>query len=141
MTNADLLAPCGMDCSTCSFYLAYINGVPRKRGQIFHCIGCRPRNKQCAYLRGQCELLAINKIDFCFECDRYPCERLRKFDRRYRRMYGVSPIENLEVIHTKGIVFFLKQQHKRHGCPNCGGMISVHNKKCFVCDKVTRWKG
>ncbi len=27
-----LLAPCGMDCSACSFYLAYLNGIPKKRG-------------------------------------------------------------------------------------------------------------
>ena len=136
----ELIAPCGMDCSACSFYLAFINGTPKRRGSICHCTGCRPRNKQCAYLKGQCELLAKNKIDFCFECDRYPCERLRKFDQRYRRSYGVSPIENLEVIRAKGIDFFLRQQRKRHGCPHCGGMISVHNWKCFACDKVQRWK-
>ena len=139
-TESELIAPCGMDCSACSFYLAFINGIPKKRGSICHCSGCRPRNKQCAYLKGQCELLPKNKIDFCFECDRYPCERLRKLDQRYRRCYGVSPIENLEVIRAKGVEFFLRQQRKRHGCPHCGGMISVHNKQCFACDKVQRWK-
>jgi hypothetical protein len=136
----ELIAPCGMDCSTCSAFLAFLNEVPKKRGHIFHCIGCRPRNKQCAYLKGQCEPLANNKISFCFECDRYPCERLRKLDHRYRRGYGVSPIENLEMIRAQGVEFFLRQQRKRHGCPQCGGMISVHNKKCFTCDKVERWK-
>lgn len=135
-----LIAPCGMDCSTCSAHLAFLNGVPKKRGNISHCIGCRPRNKQCAYLKGQCGLLAKNKIEFCFECDRYPCERLRKLDQRYRRCYGVSPIENLETIHAKGTPFFLRQQRKRHGCPNCGGMISIHHQKCFACEKIERWK-
>ena len=138
--NPELIAPCGMDCSSCSAYLAFINGIPRKKGKISHCIGCRPRNKQCAYLKGQCTLLASNAIPFCFECDRYPCERLRKLDHRYRTTYDVSPIENLETIRAHGMPAFLKQQHKRHGCPNCGGMISVHNRKCFACDKVTRWK-
>jgi len=45
----------------------------------------------------------------------------------------------LMTIRTKGI-FVLRQQRKSHGCPNCGGMSSVHNKKCFACDKVERWK-
>ena len=136
----DLVAPCGMDCSACSFYLAFLNGIAKKRGSICHCTGCRPRNKQCAYLKGQCELLAKNEVDFCFECARYPCDRLRKLDQRYRRGYGVSPIENLEVIRAKGVEFFLRQQCKRHGCPHCGRMISIHNKQCFACDKVQRWK-
>lgn len=137
----ELLAPCGMDCSTCSQYLAYINGIPKKRGRISHCTGCRPRNKLCAYLKGQCELLSANKIDFCFECSRYPCERLRHLDRRYRITYGVSPIQNLEDIRARGVDSFLRQQRKVQGCPNCDGMISIHNKKCFACDKIGRWNG
>jgi uncharacterized protein DUF3795 len=139
-TKFDLVAPCGMDCWACSFYLAFITGIPKRRGSICHRTGCRPRNKQCAYLKGQCELQPKNKINFCFECDRYPCDRLRKLDQRYSGCYGVSPIENLELIRAKGVAFFLRQQHERQGCPNCGGMISVHNRKCFACDKVERWK-
>lgn len=140
ITKTYLIAPCGMNCSTCSFYLAFISDIPKKKGKISHCIGCRPRNKQCAYLKGQCEFLTQNKVEFCFECDRYPCERLKKFDQRYRRTYGASPIENLEQIRTKGIHIFLRQERKCHGCQNCGGMISIHNKKCFSCDRVEQWK-
>ncbi len=140
MDKAQLVAPCGMNCSTCSAYLAFINNIPKKRGKIFHCIGCRPRNKQCAYLKGQCGKLSKDKIDFCFECDRYACERLKKFDQRYRRSYQISPIANLEVIRTKGLQTFLQRERKLHGCPSCGGMISIHNKKCFSCEKVERWK-
>lgn len=136
----ELLAPCGMDCSTCSAYLAYRNGVRKKRGRISHCIGCRPRNKQCAYLKGQCELLPGNKIEFCFQCERYPCERLKRFDQRYRRTYGVSPIQNLEEIRRDGSEAFLRAQLHRNRCAQCGGALSVHNKKCFACDKITSWK-
>ena len=140
--NLELIAPCGMDCSACSFYLAFINGIPKKRGSICHCTGCRPRNKQCAYLKGQCELLAKNSIDFCFECDRYPCERLRKLDQRYRRCYGVSPIENLEVIsRQRRQVLPAPTAASGTVVPNAGGMISVHNQKCFACDKVNESEG
>lgn len=139
--NFEFIAPCGMDCSACSFYLAFLNGIPKKRGKISHCTGCRPRNKQCAYLKGQCELLSKNKVKFCFECSKFPCERLSRFDQRYRRTYGVSPIANLEWIRDHGIQSFLRQQKKKLGCTTCGGMISVHNKKCFACDKIISWKG
>jgi len=138
--NSELLAPCGMDCSTCSFYLAFINGIPKKRGSISQCIGCRPRNKQCAYLKGQCELLPQNKIEFCYQCPRYPCDRLSRFDQRYRRTYGVSPIQNLEDIRDHGVEAFLRAQDKRFSCVNCGEKVSIHNKKCFVCEKIMSWK-
>lgn len=138
--NSELIAPCGMDCSACSFYLAFVNGIPIKRGKISDCAGCRPRNKKCAYLKGQCDLLAKNKIDFCFQCPQFPCGRLSRFDGRYRRTYGVSPIQNLEEIRDSGIEAFLRAQKKRLNCATCGGRISVHNKKCFACDKITSWK-
>ena len=136
----ELLAPCGMDCSTCSAYLASRHGVPKKRGRISHCIGCRPRNKQCAYLKGQFELLAKNTIEFCFQCERYPCERLERLDQRYRRTYGVSPIQNLEEIRRGSPEAFLRTQQQRNRCAQCGGPLSVHNKKCFACEKITSWK-
>ena len=139
-TKSELLAPCGMDCSSCSFYLAYIHGIPKKRGKISHCTGCRPRNKQCAYLKGQCELLAKNKVRFCFECSKYPCERLSRFDARYRRTYGVSPIRNLEDIRDLGVFTFIRNQDARYSCITCGGRLSIHNKKCFACDRITCWK-
>jgi len=138
--KSELLAPCGMDCSSCSFYLAFLNGIPKKRGMISHCTGCRPRNKQCAYLKGQCELLSNHRVTFCFECPKYPCDRLSRFDRRYRQTYGVSPIKNLEDIREHGVLAFLRNQDEKYSCRTCGGRISVHNKKCFACDRITSWK-
>ncbi len=137
--NTHLIAPCGMDCSTCSGYLAFINGIPKKRGRISHCAGCRPRNKQCAYLKGQCDLLRNGEVEFCFQCPDYPCERLRKLDHRYRTVYGTSPIRNLEEIRSIGVESFIRQQQERYGCTECGGRISVHNKKCFRCQRIVRW--
>jgi hypothetical protein len=134
--NRELIAPCGMDCSVCSAYLSFLNGIPKKRGHITHCIGCRPRNKQCAYIKGQCDLLPKNKIEFCYQCPDFPCARLQRLDQRYRRDYGMSMIQNLEEIRDKGVGAFMREQQRRHGCTRCGGKISVHNKKCFTCDKI-----
>jgi len=135
-----LVAPCGMDCAVCSGYLAQAHGIPRKRGAISHCIGCRARNKQCAYLKGQCQRLATGKVEYCFECPDYPCERLAKIDRRYRTTYGMSFLENLEVIRQHGAAAFVRIQQRRFGCPRCGGLRSVHNGKCFGCDPVRSWR-
>ncbi len=61
----DLIAPCGMNCAVCSSYLAYSKGIPQKRGAISHCAGCRPRNKQCAYLKGHCDQISKGLLRFC----------------------------------------------------------------------------
>jgi hypothetical protein len=42
----DLVAPCGMNSGPCSGYIAYCRGIPKKRGVIGHCRGCRPRQKR-----------------------------------------------------------------------------------------------
>jgi hypothetical protein len=138
--DTSLIAPCGMNCGLCSAYLAYANELPRARGKISHCPGCRPRNKQCAYIKGQCSLLRNNKIDFCFECKNFPCERLKKINNRYNINYSFDFIENLIFIKKNGIEKFVKMQNKKYKCPNCDGMISVHNGKCFKCDNVESWR-
>jgi len=129
-----------MDCSLCSAYLAFLNSIPKKRGRISHCAGCRLRNKQCAFLKGHCERLKKGEVEFCFQCSIYPCERLGRLDQRYRRNFGMSLIQNLEDIRALGVAGFMREQQERYGCPTCGGRISVHNKKCFHCERIVSWK-
>lgn len=134
----DLIAPCGMNCAICSAYLAYLNDAP-----LTKCKGCRPRNKQCAFIKKACrdgKRLLRGEISYCYECRYYPCEKLTKLDKRYREKYGMSMIENLGMIKENGIEEFIKNQYRKYRCVKCGGLKSVHNKKCFLCEKVTSWK-
>ncbi len=143
MTNIsqELIAPCGMNCGICSSYLAYKNNL---KGKGFtNCIGCRARNKQCAFLKKRCKddlKLLKGKIQFCFECNCYPCEALNGLDNRYRQRFGMSMIDNLNEIKSKGIDYFIENQEIKYRCKKCGNFISVHSKKCFVCDNITDWK-
>ena len=59
-------------------------------------------------------------------------------DKRYRDNYNMSVKENLETIQNEGLDEFVKQQYMKYRCPQCGGLLSIHNKKCFKCDTVTR---
>lgn len=138
--RANLVAPCGMDCGVCSAYLAYVNHLPTKRAAITHCPGCRIRPKHCAYLKGHCVPLSQGEVGFCFECADYPCAHLRHIDRRYRTTYGMSFLENLDVIQSSGIDAFIAHQQLRYACPHCGELRSVHNGKCFACESVLHWR-
>jgi ribosomal protein S27AE len=44
-------------------------------------------------------------------------------------------IENLEYIRDNGIDKFLKKQEEKYQCSKCGGVICVHNGKCYSCGK------
>ncbi len=139
--NKELIAPCGMNCGICSSYLAYKNNIPRK--VISNCISCRARNKQCAFLKKKCRddlKLLKGEIEFCFECGYFPCEILTKLDKSYRVKFGMSMIDNLNEIKDKGINYFIENQEIKYKCQKCNNLISIHSKKCFVCDEITSWK-
>lgn len=136
-----LVASCGMDCGLCSGYLAYSHDLPKKTGKIIHCIGCRARNKKCAFLKRDCAILSENRVDFCYECETFPCDRLKRLSERYRTKYSMSFIENLNLIKEKGLEEFIRDQSRKYKCPQCGDLICIHNGKCYSCDEITSWKG
>jgi hypothetical protein len=128
----ELIAPCGMNCGICKWFLAYSSGIPKERGKISHCSGCLPRNKNCFIKRG-CRKLRKKEINSCYECDKMPCENLGRLDRRYRQRYDMSMVENLRELKEKGINEFLRVQREKYRCPECGGVVSVHDGKCYAC--------
>jgi hypothetical protein len=143
----ELIAPCGMNCGLCAGYLALKNDVKSKGLSLPYCAGCRPRNKQCAFLKKRCRLLLEGTVQYCYECAGYPCEKLVHLDKRYKTLYHMSMLENLHLIQEKGIEPFLDGEKEKWRCPKCGGVISCHNGICFSCGiellmnkkKIYRW--
>ncbi len=130
--TAELIAPCGMNCGICVAFFGYtMKGEKRKHA----CKGCRLRSSLCAFIKKQCAKLATRQIEYCFECTDFPCENLTTLDKRYRTKYSMSMIENLEYIQINGIKQFLKHEEERWKCPACGGIICIHNKTCYFCNR------
>ena len=133
--SEELIAACGMNCRICIGYFGYtMNGTKRK----MKCIGCRPRDKSCAFLKKYCKKLSKKELDYCYECSDFPCTHLEKIDKLYRERYQMSMIENLKFIQYQGIEKFLKQQEKKYQCPECGGVICVHNGVCYSCENAKK---
>jgi len=123
-----LIAPCGMNCGTC---LAYLRDKNR-------CNGCRnldpdTRSSCVNCVIKNCSLLADTASNFCYDCQKYPCRRLKDLDKRYRTKYHTSFLENLINIKTNGLDVFIKQEYARWLCPTCGGTICVHRGFCLNC--------
>lgn len=138
----ELIAPCGMNCAICSGYLAFLNDVRSKGIKMPYCMGCRPRDKKCSFLKKRCQLLLSGKIKYCYQCKDYPCTNLEHIDNRYRTSYKMSMIENLEYIKKYGVGKLLKSEEKKWKCSGCGEVICCHNGICFNCEmEILKNKG
>lgn len=135
-----LIAPCGMNCGVCSSYLAMKYDLKKKGFGKGYCAGCRPRGKNCAFMKKSCDLIGEGKIKYCYECGTFPCRRLKSLDERYREKYHMSEIENLIYIRERGVAAFLKKEEEKWRCPTCGGVICCHNGICYSCglDKLRK---
>jgi len=130
--STNLIAPCGMNCRLCLGYIRKENTCP----------GCRivdNQDSQKSKYRKKCkikncEFIAKGKIKHCSKhCNNYPCARLKQLDKRYRTKYGMSMIDNLNMIDEFGIRHFIQNQKEKWICSECGELICVHKPTCLSC--------
>lgn len=125
-----LIAPCGMNCGICIGHLrekSPCSGCFKKDDEYKpkHCRSCTIVN---------CESLAKTESDFCFDCEKYPCARLKRLDKRYRSNYGMSMLENLDYIQKIGKKAFLRKEQEKWICKECGSGLCVHRDFCLNCN-------
>lgn len=127
--DKSLVAPCGMICWSC---LAYLRNKNR-------CQGCGSEDmdkwKSCSRCSiRKCSLLAGTASKFCYDCEKFPCRRLRDLDKRYRTKYSTSFLDNLASIKNNGLELFIKNEYVKRRCPVCGGTICIHRGYCLNCN-------
>ena len=133
MFTKDIIAPCGLNCGIC-------------RQALFgetKCMGCNgPDELKTEYCRTECpmkhcELRKAVSGGFCDGCEKYPCGDMMERETRYANAYPMaeSPMGNLAWIRKDGMDSFLKAEEERWKCPECGGIISVHNGTCAGCGR------
>ncbi len=129
-----LIAPCGMNCALCIAYIGKKNDINKHGFKRKYCEGCIPRGLNCLHMGDSCALLRDGKVRFCYQCDDYPCKRLKSLNKRYSTKYNMSMIENLNAIKARGIENFLDREKEKWRCPQCGESICCHNGLCLKCD-------
>ena len=131
MFSADMIAPCGLDCSICT--RAQIGEAP--------CPGCNgPAENKPDFCANRCGIIFCGRrresgYSFCDECPDYPCADVMEKENRYTSQYPLreSPLENLRMIREKGMEAFLEQERRLWTCPDCGSPICVHTGLCSGC--------
>lgn len=120
--NADrsnLVAPCGIDCGLCELYLARDNdqlfsalvgkGIP---SHLIPCDGCRTIEGDCPVIAGKCathECVTENELDFCFECDSFPCVMFNPARDKADILPHNLKVFNLGVIERLGLEEFIER--------------------------------
>lgn len=128
--KTSMIAPCGMNCALCYAY-------QRDKNKCDGCWGAHEQKpnscRKCSITN--CGHLAKTESKFCYECEKYPCRRLKDLDKRYRGKYHMSMLENLSNIRTYGIDAFIKNEEQKWKCPDCGDTYCVHHHHCPSCKK------
>jgi len=128
MDYKNLTAPCGRDCFNCYFYLAKSDENLRitfaKRFNVepekVTCEGCRNIKGNCQILKnygfnGKCKIFDCfkdKKIDFCFECNDFPCNLLHPLAHNAEKAPHNLKVFNLCKIKKLGLENWAANQAK-----------------------------
>jgi len=129
-----MLAPCGMNCAVCYVYL-------RKKKP---CEGCRGADENKPNHCRNCEIHVCateRGLALCVDCEDFPCVRIKRLDKSYRKRYQLSLIENARRFRELGGEQFMQEEVAKLTCTDCGGAISVHDGFCTECGKVRGERG
>lgn len=121
-----MFAPCGMNCLVCYKHCYHkkpcAGCLNSDKGKPEHCRKCRV--KACVLEK---------EIRYCFECGEYPCKPVKSLEKSYNTRYHASLMENSRRVKELGLAAFMAQQKQQFSCPDCGGVISLHDAECSEC--------
>lgn len=123
---------CGLYCGSCPQFLAAKSGT-LPAGQI-ECHGCR--SGQTAEWCSECGIknCARNKgIEFCLQCDEYPCGRMKEFASDSDYPYHGEVYSYLDTIKRRGKDAWVAEMKKRWSCATCGREASWWGLSCEEC--------
>lgn len=122
MKTADditMVAPCGTNCGLCECHTAKDNpslldylvskGIKK---ELLPCPGCRAVTGNCPVLGETCATYTCatgQKIDFCFQCGEFPCNKLNPAADRANILPHNLKVFNLSCIQHQGLTRFLER--------------------------------
>ena len=136
---------CGLYCGACFVVRAERENLQKElvkkysnlKPEEVKCQGCKSEG----YVFRGCQKCKIRqcaqekKLEFCFECSEYPCEKIEHF-KNTGLAHTFVACHSLKDIQQKGLATWLKQQKVRWECPKCHKSFSWLEEKCSQCGEV-----
>jgi hypothetical protein len=119
-SRRELTAPCGLDCFNCKVYSENITPATQSRlsrmlsidEESVPCSGCRAQSgsrlnfSECATFK----CVSQKGIEFCFECDQFPCVRMQPIADGLRWYPHNLKLYNLCRIQRVGVENWIKDE-------------------------------
>lgn len=140
----ELIAPCGLYCTNCAYFVARTDENLRSKiaerqsiavEEVPVCAGCRPMRGRVKAAGGEpiCETYACaiddKKVVYCYECDEFPCLKLAPAADRAVEIPHNAKIYQLLMLQKMGAddwiegYYGLLRQYQRGKKPKSGGDI------------------
>lgn len=136
---------CGLYCGACDVYIANQKGSIDEKAREWQmktedliCSGCKTAITSIYCKHCKIKLCAQkNKVDFCYQCDQFPCSVLLAFKNDKNPHHSIA-LHNLRQIKDKGVCSWLDEQEIRWSCPDCRTKFSWYQESCSKCGCVLR---
>jgi hypothetical protein len=134
-------AACGLFCPGCSLYIGTQEDPARLElmavqfnlpVEQLQCDGCRAERR--GFYCQQCKMISCTKdkgIEFCIECDEYPCAELEAF--QAEMPHRINLWDDLARIKDVGYEAWFQEMVDRYACPECGVINSAYDLACRKC--------
>jgi len=136
-----LAAACGLFCPACTLFIgtaedpARLAKLAARRNmpvENLQCEGCRAERR--GFYCRQCKMIACTTekgLDFCYECESYPCEELKEF--QAQMPHRIELWDSLARIQEKGFEVWFEEKLNHYACPACGILNSAYDLACRRC--------
>jgi len=134
---------CGLYCGACPIGIANelddLEALKRMASEWemnpsdLTCSGCKTDSTAVFCTNCRMRLCAREKkLEFCFECDVFPCNELTEF-RNDNAHHHSAVFFNLTKIREAGPEAWLTAQAARWSCPECGERFGWYSETCSRC--------
>lgn len=80
--------------------------------------------------------LKVKTLNIAMNVVIIPCKQIKNLEKSYNTRYSVSLQANSNFVKENGLSEFMKEQKQKYTCPQCGGIISLHDCECSECGKT-----
>jgi len=137
-----LAAICGLFCPACTLFIGTSEdpdrlnaSAARLQRQIeeIQCYGCRSE-KRCFFCHENCKMAkcaAEKGIEFCGQCDEYPCSELKLF--QSQMPHRIELWKSQARIKEVGVEKWYAEMVEHYSCPECRTINSAYDIVCRKC--------
>ncbi len=140
-SDKKLAAVCGLYCEACTLFIATKEDPARLKvlaarfkisEEAMKCYGCRSAERGPYCEKCKMSACAAEKgIDFCVECEEFPCHELKQF--QSERPHRIELWDDLERVKVIGYKKWLREIRENYTCPQCRSINSAYDLKCRKC--------